>query len=156
MHRYDRKWNLVLHYWVWGWSRKGLRFLHWKGHNFPSHLSLESCMPLASEYRTAQIRMWTMKSLAKDPKDFTYPQSCGESWGELLGCVTILRRYLFPWLLLCCFALRHLLLLWSCTLYSGSCCSSWAQVGPITPAILLLLCLSTGKWRISWKNAFKF
>lgn len=74
---------------LWGWSRKGLRFLHGKGHSFPSHLSLESCLPLQSEYRTAQIRTWTMKALAKDHKDFTYLQKCGESWGGLQGCVTV-------------------------------------------------------------------
>ena len=74
---------------VWGWSRKGLRFIYGKGDSFPSHLSLESCMPLQPEYRTAWIRTWTMKALAEDHKDFTYLQTRGESWGGLLDCVTV-------------------------------------------------------------------
>lgn len=109
--------------------------LHCKGHSFHSSLSLETCMPLQSEYGRAWIRTCTAKALAKHHKDFTYLQTCGENWGGLLGHVTVWRRYLFPWLL-SCFALRHLLLLWSCT--------------PLFRHLLLFLSPS---WPNDWSNS---
>lgn len=76
---YMTKCALFLHYSVWGWSRKGLRFLHRKGHSFPSPFSPETCVPLQSEYRTTWIRNWTTKALAESHKDFTYLRT----WREL-------------------------------------------------------------------------